>query len=191
MALFASPLTSMTLTYGFRDKRYPSHTGADFHAPTGTPVRAAEAGTARPYYGQNGGGNVVELTHANGDKSYYSHLQRWIVKRGQRVKAGQVIGYSGATGNVTGPHLHLGVMRDGRWIDPVKWLKAGAKRQQAATRLAELKKTLGVLGWRASKPRRKQGQTLLKKWGLYDGRIDGINGPLTKKGTAQLVAASK
>jgi len=119
-----NPLTTMKVNYGFMtDPKYRGHTGVDYAATRGTVVRAADAGKVRNYIGKNGGGNVVEITHANGDKSYYSHLDRWAVKNGTKVKAGDVIGFAGDSGNAKGVHLHMAVMRAGKWISPIKWLE--------------------------------------------------------------------
>ena len=101
------------------------HTGVDFPKPTGTPVRAATsgivifAGTDGPY------GNVVRLRHANGAQTWYGHLSKIIVKKGQRVTTKQQIGKVGSTGNSTGPHLHFEVLPKptAAAIDPIPWLK--------------------------------------------------------------------
>jgi hypothetical protein len=70
-----------------------------------------------------GYGKVVKIRHAGGYVSLYAHQSRIRVKRGQRVKKGQIIGYVGSTGRSTGPHLHFGLMKHGRWVDPMKVLK--------------------------------------------------------------------
>lgn len=88
--------------------RIRAHKGVDYAAPTGTPVRAAGAGRVR-FVGRRGGyGNVIELEHGSGVVTVYGHLSRFASKlhRGQRVDMAQVIGYVGATGLATGPHLH-------------------------------------------------------------------------------------
>lgn len=118
-----NPLASMHVNYRFMtDPRYPGHSGVDLKAAEGTKVFSASDGVARPYTGSNGGGLVVEITLANGDKAYYSHLSKQLVTKGQKVKAGQLIGLAGATGNAKGAHLHLEVWRGGKRIDPEKWL---------------------------------------------------------------------
>jgi hypothetical protein len=70
-----------------------------------------------------GYGNVVKIKHAGGYLSLYAHQSRIRVKRGAYVKKGQVIGYVGSTGRSTGPHLHFGLMKNGRWVDPMKVLR--------------------------------------------------------------------
>ncbi len=90
----------------FKTKR--AHTGTDFAAPTGTPVRAASDGTIE-FIGKKGGyGNLVILRHAGKITTYYGHLSRFASgkKKGQRVQQGDVIAYVGSTGYATGPHLH-------------------------------------------------------------------------------------
>jgi murein DD-endopeptidase MepM/ murein hydrolase activator NlpD len=88
--------------------RIRAHRGVDYAAPTGTPVRAAGEGRVRFVGRQGGYGNVIELEHGSGVVTVYGHLSRFTsqLKRGQRVALGAVIGYVGATGLATGPHLH-------------------------------------------------------------------------------------
>jgi murein DD-endopeptidase MepM/ murein hydrolase activator NlpD len=95
------------------------HMGTDFAGATGAPVRAANRGVVRIvgrfYYG----GNVVYVDHGNGLTSAYLHLSRQLVAEGDTVQRGQIIGRVGATGRVTGPHLHL-IVRYGRvTVDPM------------------------------------------------------------------------
>lgn len=94
------------------------HAGTDFRASTGTPVRAVADGIVlltQPGYFS---GNVVYLGHGAGLVTAYMHLSRIDVKQGDALRAGDQLGLAGATGRVTGPHLHLGVALNGKWIDP-------------------------------------------------------------------------
>lgn len=98
------------------------HTGLDFAAPTGTPDRAIMGGTV--IWTRWGGayGNLTKIQHPNNVQSWYAHQSSRRVKVGDTVTAGQVIGTIGATGNVTGPHLHLEVRVRGNPVDPDHWL---------------------------------------------------------------------
>ena len=101
-------------------KRWRSHEGTDYAASYGTPVRATADGTVTEA-GRNGGyGNLVELRHANGIQTRYGHLSRFAVGLhvGQRVHQEQIIGYVGATGLATGPHLHYEFRVNGRATNP-------------------------------------------------------------------------
>jgi murein DD-endopeptidase MepM/ murein hydrolase activator NlpD len=98
------------------------HRGTDFHAPAGTPVLAANEGVvivAQPMFYE---GNLVIINHGLQFDTQYMHLSKIEVKVGQRVVQGQRIGLSGATGRVTGPHLHFGVRWQDMYIDPVQLL---------------------------------------------------------------------
>lgn len=100
------------------------HTGLDFAASNGTPIRAIMGGTV--IWTQWGGayGNLTKIQHPNGVQSWYAHQTSRRVVVGDTVTAGQVIGAIGATGNVTGPHLHLEVRVRGNPVDPDSWLGA-------------------------------------------------------------------
>ena len=104
-------------------KRYRPHHGTDFGAKRGTPLLAVNAGKVT-FSGRMGGyGKVVKIKHSGGYESLYAHQSRIRVKRGQKVKKGQIIGYVGSTGRSTGPHLHFGMKKNGRWINPMKVLR--------------------------------------------------------------------
>lgn len=94
------------------------HTGLDFRAWLGTPLYAVASGkvvlTGHFYYA----GNAVFIDHGNGLVSMSCHMSKILVKQGDMVKAGQRIGLSGATGRVTGAHLHLGLFVLGKPVDP-------------------------------------------------------------------------
>jgi murein DD-endopeptidase MepM/ murein hydrolase activator NlpD len=95
------------------------HRGTDFHAPSGTPVLAANDGQviiAQPMFYE---GNLVVIDHGQQFTTLYMHLSKIEVKVGDRVRKGQRLGLSGATGRVTGPHLHLSARWQGQWVDPV------------------------------------------------------------------------
>ncbi|MET8329538.1 LysM peptidoglycan-binding domain-containing M23 family metallopeptidase [Streptomyces sp. NPDC005181] len=102
-----------------------SHTGIDFPVATGTSVKAITSGTVVTAGWGGAYGNEVVIKHADGRYSQYGHLSALSVSAGQTVSAGQQIGLSGATGNVTGPHLHFEVRTGpayGSDIDPVAYL---------------------------------------------------------------------
>lgn len=97
------------------------HLGVDFAAPVGTPVRAVSSGTVRYSGWLAGMGRCVRLDHLRDITSAYAHLSRIAsgVREGATVERGQVIGYVGASGLATGPHLHFEMHRDGTYVDPL------------------------------------------------------------------------
>lgn|GEM_PF-616257 len=97
------------------------HNGVDFAASTGTPVYATAAGTVSVVGPGGPCGNMVQIQHAAGITSVYCHLSRYAegLHVGQHVEQRQLIAYVGATGRVTGPHLHFGIKRNGVFIDPM------------------------------------------------------------------------
>ncbi|MGX1668212.1 M23 family metallopeptidase [Streptomyces sp. NPDC055400] len=103
------------------------HTGVDFVIPTGTPLKAIAAGTVVSAGLDGAYGNEVVIQHADGKYSQYAHMSSLSVSSGQTVTEGQQIGLSGATGNVTGPHLHFEIRSTpsyGSDMDPVAYLRA-------------------------------------------------------------------
>ncbi|MEU3784696.1 M23 family metallopeptidase [Streptomyces sp900129855] len=112
------------------------HTGQDFAVDSGTPVYAVGAGTVRATTCGDGFGNQVLIRHGDGYFTQYAHLSRIDVRRGARVTAGQRIGLSGASGNVTGPHLHFEVRITpyiGSAVPPLPWLRRKAVDVAAAS----------------------------------------------------------
>lgn len=98
------------------------HWGIDFSLPTGSPVYATGDGEVRSTTTRfSGYGKYINLNHGFGYQTLYAHLNRFLVKPGDKVKRGQVIGYSGNTGTSTGPHLHYEVIKDGEKVDPVNY----------------------------------------------------------------------
>ncbi|MEU6548214.1 LysM peptidoglycan-binding domain-containing M23 family metallopeptidase [Streptomyces sp. NPDC046859] len=103
------------------------HTGVDFSAATGTPLKAVGAGTVVSAGWGGAYGNQVVIRLADGYYAQYAHLSSLSVSSGQTVTAGQQIGLSGATGNVTGPHLHFEIRTTpdyGSDVDPVAYLRS-------------------------------------------------------------------
>lgn len=126
-----SPGSSITSRFGNRTDpffgRLALHAGIDFRAATGTEIRSTGAGTV-VVAGRNGGyGNMVEIDHGNGLTTRYAHLSRVLVKVGDHIEASTTVGLSGTTGRSTGPHLHYEVRRNGKAIDPMRFLTAGMK----------------------------------------------------------------
>ncbi|WP_343244997.1 peptidoglycan DD-metalloendopeptidase family protein [Streptomyces sp. SID14478] len=124
------------------------HTGVDFAVPTGTPVKSVGPGTVVTAGNQGAYGNAVIVKMNDGRFTLYAHLNSLDVKTGQSVTGGQRLGLSGATGNVTGPHLHFEARTRNEYnahTDPLAYLsghgvgKAGAKK--AAAKKTAVKKT--------------------------------------------------
>lgn len=123
-----SPLKFSRITSPFSMHRFHPvlhrsmpHYGVDYGAPVGTPVYATADGVVT-YVGRNGGaGKMIRLRHTNGYETNYLHLSRYAsgIRRGVRVRQKQIIGYVGATGMATGPHLDYRVKLNGRWINPM------------------------------------------------------------------------
>ena len=122
---FVQPLKHMTTTNAFGGKRFfngqlrSRHQGLDLRGATGTPVRAAASGRVLLAEEQYYSGNMIYVDHGDGLLTLYCHLSRLDVRPGDRVQAGQVLGLMGATGRVTGPHLHFGVRLRGQMVNPV------------------------------------------------------------------------
>jgi murein DD-endopeptidase MepM/ murein hydrolase activator NlpD len=103
------------------------HTGLDFRAAMGDPVRATANGNVVSAGWSGGYGRMIEIDHGNGISTRYGHLSEIGVKIGDTIKIGQVIGEVGSTGRSTGPHLHYETRIDGEAVDPQKFLRAGVR----------------------------------------------------------------
>ena len=103
------------------------HTGLDFRAQMGDPVRATANGKVVSAGWSGGYGRMVEVDHGNGFSTRYGHLSAIDVEVGQKVRIGQVIGRVGSTGRSTGPHLHYETRIEGDAVDPQKFLRAGIR----------------------------------------------------------------
>ena len=124
---FAKPVpAASTPSFGesriLNEEKTSLHTGTDYPAKEGTPVLAANSGTVvltRDLFYE---GNTVIVDHGEGLFTVYLHLSRTDVKEGDKVKKGDRLGLSGASGRVTGPHLHFAARWQGIWLDPVQML---------------------------------------------------------------------
>jgi len=131
-APFALPVkASYRFTSGFGYRRDPKtggrrmHAGVDFAGPVGTPLYATGDGVVTHAGWQSGYGRLVKIQHEFGIETRYAHMSRLSVKVGQRVSRGDRIGDMGASGRVTGPHLHYEVRVGGQAVNPMIYIKAG------------------------------------------------------------------
>ena len=129
----ANPLPGSTLTSPYGKRRDPilqrpaMHSGMDFRALSGAPVKAAGAGTVVAA-GWNGGySRMVDIDHGNGIVTRYAHMKKITVREGQKVRAGAIVGKVGSSGRPTGPHLHYEVRHRGRPVNPNRFLAVGRK----------------------------------------------------------------
>jgi len=115
---------TLTSRYGYRRDPFTGrksfHRGVDIKAPYGTPVRTPADGVVIFAGRKLGFGKVVVIRHAYGYETLYAHLSAVKVKKGQKVKAGEVIGLVGTSGRATGPHLHYEIKRWGRDLNPLE-----------------------------------------------------------------------
>ena len=103
------------------------HSGVDFREAHGAPVLATGAGRVTSA-GSNGGyGLMVEIDHGGGMTTRYAHLSALLVAEGQFIPSGAIVGRLGSTGRSTGPHLHYEVRIDDEPVDPMRFLRAGAR----------------------------------------------------------------
>lgn len=115
--------------YGYRThpvtgEKEKKHNGVDLTAPTGTPIYATRSGKVTFVgFQEKGAGNYVNIQHDGGYISTYMHMDSYIVKKGDFVHIGQLIGYVGNTGGSTGPHLHFGIKKNGAWVNPAHYLE--------------------------------------------------------------------
>ncbi|MEO8300514.1 MAG: M23 family metallopeptidase [Rhizomicrobium sp.] len=136
--LMKTPVDGARISSGFGSRFHPilgytrMHKGVDFAVPTGTPVMAAGAGTILFMGRASGYGNFVKISHGNGYSTDYGHLSRFApgVRRGARVRQGQVFAYSGMSGMATGPHLHYEILVNSVQVNPLK-VKMAQGRQLA------------------------------------------------------------
>ncbi len=114
---------TITSRFGSRESiRSSPHRGLDIAAPTGTPIKAAAAGTVVSAGYSGSYGNMILISHGNGVQTLYGHCSVLNVSKGQAVSQGQIIGKVGTTGNVTGPHLHLEVRINGVLYNPQNYV---------------------------------------------------------------------
>ncbi len=119
-------LTRMASGFGYRTdpftKARKMHWGMDFTAPRGTPIYASGDGiVSRADNSASGYGNHIRIDHGYGYESLYAHLYKYNVRKGQRVKRGDLIGFVGSTGRSEAPHLHYEVFKDGDRINPINF----------------------------------------------------------------------
>lgn len=126
---FVRPLKSIHVNSKYGVRIHPitgkrtTHHGIDLRAPMNTPVYAPYSGVVTYSSWMNGYGKTIIIDHGKGYTTRYAHLNRWNVKKGQRIKKGQYIGKTGNTGNSTGPHLHYEIRINGKSIDPIGTLQ--------------------------------------------------------------------
>ncbi|MGH7843880.1 MAG: M23 family metallopeptidase [Candidatus Binatia bacterium] len=118
---FIWPVRGATVSgYGPRNGSF--HDGIDISAPQGTPIRAVQEGEVIYSDQLRGYGNLIIIRHGDGLASVYSHNRKNLVREGQKVAQGEVIGEVGTTGRVSGPHLHFEVRRNNKARDPIHYL---------------------------------------------------------------------
>jgi murein DD-endopeptidase MepM/ murein hydrolase activator NlpD len=127
----SNPIKNAQLMSGFGVRSDPfnghaaMHTGLDLSGPSGSSIYAANTGRIIAAEWKSAYGNTVDIDHGLGITTRYGHLSQILVKEGDRVRKGQIIGIQGSTGRSTGPHLHYEVRYNDRPLNPAKFLKAG------------------------------------------------------------------
>lgn len=137
--IFPADSTRTSSTFGARSNPTGAgtqfHVGTDFPVPTGTPVKATEAGTVVFAGVHSTGGNRVEVDHGHGVVTAYSHNSQLRVSVGDTVEQGQTIALAGSTGNSTGPHIHYEIKVNDKWVDPQYYLPSKSNEGGASKQL--------------------------------------------------------
>ena len=129
---FSSPVSTIIITDEFGQRDAPTagastyHQGMDLAVNMGDPIMAAAAGTVLEAGYSEGGGYYVEIDHGGGVVTVYFHNSKLCVTAGQKVKRGQIIARGGSTGISTGPHCHFGVLENGQYVNPRKYVNFSA-----------------------------------------------------------------
>lgn len=184
--LLAWPLQAHTITAGWLYNDGTNHGAIDLRASVGTPVYAAEDGTVnwvqawdgKTKTGNQSYGNLVRIQHAayKGKKleTYYAHLSKVCVKNGEKVKEGQLIGYSGQTGNCYGAHLHFEVRLGGTRYNPLNWLDADFTKASTAVKLGSYTSV--------ERPAKKAELFTITTSGMSKGDLDAVQQFITDRG---------
>lgn len=122
---YISPLPDFRVTSNFGRRGNRPHYGIDLKATRNTPISAVAPGRVTYAGWMRGFGRIVIVAHDKGRESYYAHMSKFAVDEGTRVGQGEVLGFVGATGNATGPHLHFEVRENGKPIDPLLVMNTG------------------------------------------------------------------
>jgi murein DD-endopeptidase MepM/ murein hydrolase activator NlpD len=144
--ILSKPIKSSRITSGFGMRKHPvlgysrMHNGIDFAAPTGTPILSAGNGVVTVIGRKGGYGKYIKIKHDNTYSTAYAHLNKFAkdLKKGSKVKQGQIIGYVGMTGITSGPHLHFEVIKFDQHIDP-KTIKAAPETKLTGNNLYNFK----------------------------------------------------
>lgn len=146
-SLMRTPISGARITSGFGMRRHPLlgynklHTGIDFGAARGTPIKAAGDGVVVHAGWRGSYGRAVVVKHTGKYSTLYAHMSKTAkLKKGQHVRQGQVIGYVGTTGRSTGPHLHYEVRKGGRPVNPRRVQIAAASQQLTGQELKAFKR---------------------------------------------------
>jgi len=146
-SLMRTPISGARITSGFGMRRHPLlgynklHTGIDFGAARGTPIKAAGDGVVVHAGWRGSYGRAVVIKHTGKYSTLYAHMSKTAkLKKGQHVRQGQVIGYVGTTGRSTGPHLHYEVRKGGRPVNPRRVQIAAASQQLTGQELKAFKR---------------------------------------------------
>jgi murein DD-endopeptidase MepM/ murein hydrolase activator NlpD len=151
-ALLRTPVDGARISSRFGLRHHPilgyttMHRGVDFAVPKGTPIMAAGNGVVETEGRAGSYGNLVVLRHRNGYETAYAHMSRFArgIKRGTYVRQGEVIGYVGATGRATGPHLHYEVRIGGKAVNPLNVKMPSHERLTGRTLVAFLAATRSI-----------------------------------------------
>lgn len=171
-----APLQFTRITSGFSRRRFHPvlkyfrpHHGVDYGAPAGTPVMTTADGVVVQTGYDGGEGNFIRVHHTSRIDTMYLHLSRFAkgIRRGTRLTQGQVIGYVGATGLVTGPHLDYRVKDGGKWLDPLK-LKSITPDPLNGDSLRRYKNNVASLLPRLSSPPQQLAQLTHRRRALFE-----------------------